>query len=82
MKELNGLRLLNRAIFKEHHLRLLPEVLSKIKDEESKDEQAKKENAKGKQKEKAKGGGRGQRLSDNKISPLKSKNSKNYSLNI
>ena len=73
MKELNGLRLLNRAIFKDHHLTLLPEVLSKIKDEESKDDQEKKEKGKVKGKERAKDG-MSQRLSDNKISPLKSKN--------
>ena len=65
MKELNGLRMLNRAIFKDHHLALLPEVLTHIKDEESREEKSKQEIAK---KEVAK-----RRLSDNKISPLKSK---------
>ena len=71
MKELNGLRLLNRVIFKEHHLQLLPEVLSKIKDEECKEEQQKEIT---KVKEKAKIHDENRRLSSNKISPLKSKN--------
>ena len=73
MKELNGLRLLNRAIFKDHHLTLLPEVLSKIKDEESKEGEDKNDKPKVKNKEMAKKGAKDRGLSNNKISPLKSK---------
>ena len=42
MKELNGLKLINRAIFKDFHLKLMPEVLTKIKKEENLDEECKK----------------------------------------
>ena len=34
MKELNGLKVLNRAFFKDYHLKLLPRVLSKISNDE------------------------------------------------
>jgi len=34
MKEINGLRVLNRIYFKKHHLTLLPELLLRIKEEE------------------------------------------------
>ena len=70
MKELNGLRILNRVIFKEHHLTLLPEVLSKIKDEESKEDEKKE-----KGKEMAKNHNSLRNSSNNKISPLQSKQS-------
>ena len=39
IKELNGLKVLNRVIFKDHHIALLPKVLAKLKEE---DEQKKK----------------------------------------
>ena len=36
IKELNGLRVLNRVIFKDYHLSLLPDLLVKLKEEEEK----------------------------------------------
>ena len=76
MKELNGLRLLNRVIFKELHLTLLPEVLRKIKDEESRveDNSSKENNF---DKDKAKRSDQNGRQAANKISPLQSKKEKN-----
>ena len=47
IKELNGLKVLNRVIFKDHHIALLPKVLAKLKEEE---EEKKKEIAKEKEK--------------------------------
>ena len=38
MKELNGLKVLNRAFFKDYHLKLLPRVLSKISNREEAEE--------------------------------------------
>ena len=72
MKELNGLRILNKVIFKDYHLTLLPEVLSRIKAEESKQEQKKeKEKHLSQGKELAKRNSSDQKkLPKNKISPL------------
>ena len=34
MKELNGLKVINRAVFKDHHLELMPELLTEMKKKE------------------------------------------------
>ena len=77
MKELNGLRLLNRVIFKEHHLTLLPEVLRKIKDEESREEDNS-TNKKNFGKDQTKKEEQNRDPFDNKISPTNSKKNKFY----